>query len=316
MSILVSPAADGELSVACRILTSQFTGFEQQVLMNRYHNLFASRELDRSGLFLARRDGEPVGAMIVQALSGALGLAWPPRVLPDLEQPAIERQLAQVCCQWLQSQGSKICQAFATSADRSLMQPLQVMGFRRITEVVHLHHTAFANEVLPHVEESLIFQMVQPDHLPEFTTTLLATYEGSQDCPELTGDRTPEELVSGFINLNSRSIAQWYLVKRAGMPIGVLLLEHGPEPDAVEVNYLGLIPNQRRSGWGTHLVHYAMQFASALGAKRLTLSVDSRNEAARRLYEKLGFEEFDQREVYLAEWPQTTTGMNDIQVDA
>ena len=44
-------------------------------------------------------------------------------------------------------------------------------------------------------------------------------------------------------------------------------------------------------------------FESADGVARLTLSVDTRNEPAWRLYTDLGFQPHDRREVFLAIWP-------------
>jgi ribosomal protein S18 acetylase RimI-like enzyme len=46
----------------------------------------------------------------------------------------------------------------------------------------------------------------------------------------------------------------------------------------------------------------ALREARAARVARLTLAVDARNRPAWNLYQKLGFEPYDQREVYLAIW--------------
>ena len=66
--------------------------------------------------------------------------------------------------------------------------------------------------------------------------------------------------------------------------------------------YLGIVPEARRHGYGRQLARKAIVEARAAGAAQLTLSVDARNRPAWELYRGLGFESFDQREVYLAIW--------------
>jgi predicted GNAT family acetyltransferase len=44
----------------------------------------------------------------------------------------------------------------------------------------------------------------------------------------------------------------------------------------------------------------ALAAAAAAEATQMTLAVDERNRTARRLYARLGFEPFDERDVYLA----------------
>ena len=73
-----------------------------------------------------------------------------------------------------------------------------------------------------------------------------------------------------------------------------------PEAGVWEISYLGVVRELRRRGFGIELTLKALLDARAGGASQLTLSVDSRNEAARSMYRKLGFEPYGQREVYLA----------------
>jgi ribosomal-protein-alanine N-acetyltransferase len=48
-------------------------------------------------------------------------------------------------------------------------------------------------------------------------------------------------------------------------------------------------PQFRGRGIGTALLHHVLAEARQLGARRATLEVRASNEAARRLYERLGF---------------------------
>jgi len=85
-------------------------------------------------------------------------------------------------------------------------------------------------------------------------------------------------------------------------PVGVLLLTAIPEWRAWDVSYLGIVPEARRRGLGRELTRKAIQETRTAGAGQLTLAVDSRNDAASDLYLSVGFERYDQREVYLAIW--------------
>jgi [ribosomal protein S18]-alanine N-acetyltransferase len=76
--------------------------------------------------------------------------------------------------------------------------------------------------------------------------------------------RTPEQRVAGFC-------AFWLVV------------------DEIHINNLAMRPALRGQGIGTHLINRVFEEAKRLGARRATLEVRRSNEAARRLYERLGF---------------------------
>jgi ribosomal protein S18 acetylase RimI-like enzyme len=68
----------------------------------------------------------------------------------------------------------------------------------------------------------------------------------------------------------------------------------------MDLVYLGVVPEARGRGLGYELTCKAMFEAKAAGAQELTLCVDARNTPARRIYDQLGFVEFDRRDVFLA----------------
>jgi ribosomal-protein-alanine N-acetyltransferase len=59
--------------------------------------------------------------------------------------------------------------------------------------------------------------------------------------------------------------------------------------DEIHINNVAIRPQFRGSGIGTTLLHHILAEARRLGARRATLEVRASNEAARRLYERLGF---------------------------
>jgi mycothiol synthase len=82
----------------------------------------------------------------------------------------------------------------------------------------------------------------------------------------------------------------------------VLLLSEVKNDRTWELVYLGVVPEARGRGWGRALARQALGAARAGGARELTVCVDARNEPAGRLYDEMGFVEYDRREVFLALW--------------
>lgn len=59
--------------------------------------------------------------------------------------------------------------------------------------------------------------------------------------------------------------------------------------DEIHINNVAVRPHLRGVGIGSALLHHVLAEARQLGARRATLEVRASNEAARRLYERLGF---------------------------
>jgi ribosomal-protein-alanine N-acetyltransferase len=59
--------------------------------------------------------------------------------------------------------------------------------------------------------------------------------------------------------------------------------------DEIHINNLAMRPAYRGQGLGTQLIRHVLEEGKALGARRATLEVRASNQAARRLYERLGF---------------------------
>lgn len=68
--------------------------------------------------------------------------------------------------------------------------------------------------------------------------------------------------------------------------------------DDIQINNIAVLPEARRHGLGETLLRYALAHVQAAGAAFVSLEVRVTNAAARRLYEKLGFEVFGIRKDY------------------
>jgi ribosomal-protein-alanine N-acetyltransferase len=74
--------------------------------------------------------------------------------------------------------------------------------------------------------------------------------------------------------------------------------------DELHINNVAVRPAHRRRGAGTALLRHVLAEAARLGALRATLEVRASNQAARRLYERLGFREAGVRRNYYANPPE------------
>lgn len=93
------------------------------------------------------------------------------------------------------------------------------------------------------------------------------------------------------------SAADFLLLEVAGQSAGrFYLMRQAPEFLIVDIS---LLPQWRNSGVGSALIRHAQELAKNEGAS-LNLHVDQRNHAARRLYQRLGFEVMDEEDAYAA----------------
>ncbi len=132
-----------------------------------------------------------------------------------------------------------------------------------------------------------------------FLRTLEKTYEGSVDCPALTGLRATEDILLSHLHTGIHDPKLWFLARVNGKPIGVLLLTHVPLRSAMEIVYVGVVPEARGNSYGRYLVNLAIEKASMANRNHLMLAVDQRNHYAMKIYESLGFIETDRRHAWI-----------------
>jgi ribosomal protein S18 acetylase RimI-like enzyme len=132
-----------------------------------------------------------------------------------------------------------------------------------------------------------------------FHDTLLRSYEGTLDCPELNGVRGVEDVIAGHRAQGPHDPERWWLALLDGRPAGVIILNEVPDLGCWDLGYLGVVPEARCRGVGRAMTARAVRAARAAGAAELTLAVDVRNAPAWNLYTRQGFKAFDRREVYL-----------------
>jgi mycothiol synthase len=275
--------------------------------------LLAAGEINPEGIFVARGAGGLCGVQICVPLPGASGLFWLPKTYPA--DAALEDQLVHFALDWLGERGTKLAQAFLSPPEGPGGGSLLRCGFREVTSLLFLEH-ALDRIPSPPAPRLQLYTYVERNRLA-FHATLLRTYEGTRDCPELNGVRTIEEIIAGHVGHGNFRPDRWWLALEGNRPVGVAMVSEAPDQDAWELSYLGVVPEARGRGLGRELAIHVLHSAQTSQASKLILAVDERNFPALQLYREVGFLSVGFREVYLKVLdrslaaPSTTTIRNE-----
>ena len=136
-----------------------------------------------------------------------------------------------------------------------------------------------------------------------FSHLLVASYKNSLDCPELTGLRTPDDVIASHQAAGEFNPLLWQIARISGQDAGCILLSRMLHAPMAELVYVGVRREWRRRGIGKLLLRRALEQTVRIGATEITTVVDARNEPARQLYARFGFSETARRDAYILVWP-------------
>jgi ribosomal protein S18 acetylase RimI-like enzyme len=290
------------MAVAFRFVFGHLPEHERDRCITNGLRLVAEGEVDRAGILVARGPNGVQGGMVCQTVPGASGLVWPPQSRADVPATEVQDALMGHAVAWLRQGGAKLGQSLLFPGETFLAEPLERHGFRHVTCLWYLRHDLRLSLAFLRRRDLLTYRPYGPETAELLVRTLLRTYAGSLDCPEVMGARTPEEVIEGHRAQGKFDPARWLVACADGEPVGVLLMAEMPDTESWDVAYVGVVPEARRRGLGRELMGHALRAAHAGETSQLTLSVDARNRPAWQLYTELGFEPYDRREVYLAVW--------------
>jgi ribosomal protein S18 acetylase RimI-like enzyme len=298
--VAITPAHADELTAALRLAFRHHDPESRVARVAVGLDLIDRGELDPAGVLVARIGDRLLGAMVAAPVPGAAAAVWPPQTEPDVP-PAVADALARHAADWLRGRGVKLAQVLLTPEDAALAGPMLRAGFLHTTTLLYLRHFLDVPAAVLGAAERLTYTPFPDTDPAAFAAVLGRTYEGTQDCPEISGARSAAEALAGHQAGGSDPVF-WWLATAGGRPVGVLLVNPSPDADGWEVAYVGVVPEQRRHGFGTEMVVKALLEAKAADQASVTLAVDARNRPARELYDRLGFEPHETREVLLAVW--------------
>jgi ribosomal protein S18 acetylase RimI-like enzyme len=222
------------------------------------------------------------------------------------------------------------CRAVATGEDdgitaclaQALLEPREVeplkaymlAGFTRVGDLAYLRKVGAPPAPVALPEGARMASVAelsaggltgaQIDHL--IGGVLDRTYIDTLDCPELCGLRTAADVLESHRSVGRYDPSLWWVVFMNEAAVGCALFNLLPESESAELVYLGLAPEARGKGLGAATLAAALRYMAGysmdgrdtargrvlVGTGGVTCAVDTRNEAALRLYRAAGFKQF------------------------
>ena len=247
--------------------------------------------IDLSGLWVARRRGRIVGALLTQPLAGRAAAVWAPEVAPSWRRAATAVALVRAALADLRAAGFRIAQALLDESAPAARRGRPHRG----------RHAPRDRPGLPRAEHGP--PVTPPSRPPAARLGRLRARDRARVPRGLAGRRTSAASTCPSWRGSARSTTsspshraggrfvpgRWRLGRVRGEPEAgaVVLLSEIPDRDAWEVAYLGLTPAARGRGLGRAALAHALELA-APHVPRLELAVDLRNTPANRLYQARG----------------------------
>lgn len=256
-------------------------------------------------LLVAAFDGNRVIASAAAlGLPGRAALLLLPPRLPPRTPPQLAHALLQRVKGRCAEAGFRLIQGLTEIEDRIWPAVLRDCGFRFVTRLLHLRRAVTVADASARSDSDLRWIPYSETEREQFIAILARTYEGTTDFPELSAARTAEEALESHSAAGESGTQMWGLGLRDEQPVAVLLAALHPSLSMLEVAYLGVAREARGRGIGSQVLARARDDAVRASATVLALSVDRRNESARRLYERWGFRPSGERDAWIHVVPE------------
>lgn len=245
----------------------------------------------------------PSAVVIALLLPGKTAIILPADPAVAHIDPAAQRDLTRSLLAELAPRGLHYAQALLEPTATGPRDLLKSVGFCPLAPLVYLERDARFPWVDPPDDDAGHWVPYNEQTRAAFAETVLATYVGSADCPELTGLRPIEDILAAHRASGVFDPELWELIEVDGQPVGCLLLGMLARGALLEIVYMGVVAEWRRRGIGQLLIRRAIAHCRTSTAQRLSVVSDGRNAAAVRLYERFAFTPVTRREALLYRWP-------------
>lgn len=257
------------------------------------------QSLPLSGQWIAVEDGSIVAAVVCLDLPGQTSLVFIPSMRFHRRRQAVVIDLLRRVISAGRHRGVLLYQVLVPPESEEDALVLGPAGFERLAELVYLERPSTL-PVPPFREPGGITWTCYDQSVhPLFAEVIQATYEGSLDCPRLSGVRKIENILASHKAAGEFDPRRWFVVNFREHPVGCLLLARVPNRSALELVYMGLCPQARGQGLGKILLRRAVETALGAGLAYVTLAVDAGNTPACALYRWFGFYEATRRQTWI-----------------
>ena len=205
-------------------------------------------------------------------------------------------------------EGAWLTQCLLNERESLTTRLLLANGFTHIADVDILRRTVDDLDLVPPPAADVTFRSWQKSSHREFASLLERTWIDSFDCKPLLNKRNGNDALFSHATQTEGSQSElWNLMYVNNQPAGVLLLSHSADDctAAMDVVYMGIVPEFRGKSLGLTLLRHALQTAINRSAQSIQLAVDTANIPARRVYDSFHFQAV-QRIYCLGRFPQAT----------
>lgn len=257
----------------------------------------ATGEMKTDGLLGLYDGGSIVGCAFSQVFPDGYVSHWLPEVVGDNSEG--EDLLMQRSLRRSEHAGGRIHQVMLEPERRHRSPSLIRNGFVYLTRVLNLVRTRSTSRPAPVRPEPLgtvRLHAVEPRLFGTIQELIPRTHRDTLDCPELNGLQSPEEILAGY-RISAPDPSLWRALECDSRFVGLTVVSRSPA--ALELNYLGVLPEYRRRGLAAVLLAELLDIAGMLGIETISANVDRRNLPARQLYESFGFEVAGMQEAFV-----------------
>jgi hypothetical protein len=281
-------AADGRNPPRPSYLRELLAGFEQ-----------ASRP--RPQCVWVRRGERPRAAAAAVPTCGrtAYLLAGPAPLRPA-DRTALAAAVRAACLAVCRD-GAHFVQRFVPDARDGEVPLLREAGFEPLAELQYLRKDLTAEHQPAPGRRDVSFWGLGGGHeqdLAPLAEIIPKTYEGSLDCPQLSGVRPIEDVLASHKAIGIYQPRSWWIADLDRQPAACLLANRSLDATAWEIVYLGVVPRFRGCGLARTLLEYAASQAQLDGVLELRLAVDARNHFACNVYEEFGLQKMYSRSAW------------------
>ena len=133
----------------------------------------------------------------------------------------------------------------------------------------------------------------------ELIETIRLTYQGTCDCPRLSGVRELKDVIISHKFTGRFSPEWWWVVYCKDRPAGCILVNRFTSGHSAEIAYMGVAPSFRGQQLGYALLCWASNHIRTKNVDVLHLAVDTQNTFAKDLYERFCFQETQRKRCFI-----------------
>lgn len=253
-------------------------------------------------LWHARRGRRTVAAAMVVPNPGRFGMLLFSRFGAMGVDPSALATLLR--CVWTAACdcGLAFVQSLVPLEARGDIAVLESAGLEQLAELIYMRLNLLdadsASKAPSQVCDDCTWRSDEQFDEAELCDVIARTYEGSLDCPALTGVRSIQDVVAGHKASGTFRPASWWIVERHRHAAGCILVNGSVSPGVAEVVYMGVAPAFRGQGLGGAMLAHAAREVRREKNCAMTLAVDSCNAPALGLYASAGFTRVFSRVAY------------------